>query len=130
MSRRYATRAPRLGVFPALKHRAKLITPLRGDTEEWPPNVDWATQRRPPLDSLERPPAMSPDEIELSLFSADRIEPGFGSEQQAVAGDRRRGQRHFVLRIDAEHLKGFASLYDVGSAFFVQAKDLAVVGPG
>jgi hypothetical protein len=35
-----------------------------------------------------------------NLLPANRIELGLGSEQQPVAGDRWRGQRHLVLRID------------------------------
>src|SRR5262245_17827859 len=64
-----------------------------------------------------------------NLFPANRIELGLGSEQQPVAGDRWRGQRHFVLRIDAQRLEPRAGFHDVRRAFLVQAKDLAVVRP-
>src|SRR5262245_13616446 len=64
-----------------------------------------------------------------NLLPANRIEFGLGSEQQPVAGDRWRGQRHFVLRIDMQRLERCAGFHDVRRAFFVQAKDLAVVRP-
>src|SRR5215813_9427633 len=64
-----------------------------------------------------------------NLFPANRIELGLGSEQQPVAGDRWCGQRHLVLRIDAQRLERRAGFHDVRRAFLVQAKDLAVIRP-
>ena len=70
-----------------------------------------------------------PTHCPANLFPANRIELGLGSEQQSIAGDRWRGQRHFVLRIDVQRLERCAGFHDVRRAFLVQAKDLAVVRP-
>src|SRR5262245_21869360 len=66
----------------------------------------------------------------LALACGDAIEMPLGANQQAAAGDGRRGHAHLVQAVLPHQLVVRARLDDEGVAVLTEAEDLAVVGPG